>query len=113
MRRSDLTFLQFNLLAVIDSGAHEGVTFEEVKDAIRAGSLFRWMQSRFGDRVDVSLFDPQHRPGIDREVIAALTGALDAIDGREGRKVGITRNGVCLLAALITEAIQQGKMKAD
>jgi hypothetical protein len=102
----DLTYLQFNLIAVIDAGKHEGISFAEVKGAIRSGDLFQWIKGRFPGNVDMSFYLDSEPPRAD-EVIAALDAALDGLDGRERKKTGVEHNGVCLLLALTTEAIQQ------
>ncbi|MDR6624835.1 hypothetical protein [Caulobacter segnis] len=99
----DLTYLQFNLIAVIDAGSHQGVSFGDVKAAVRSGNLFAWLEQQFPNDVDMSLY----REGRGRELISALTDALEGLDGRERKKTGVEHNGVCLLLALTTEAIQR------
>ena len=106
----DLTYLQFNLIAVIDSGKHEGVTFKEVKAALESGELFDWLKHRFPGEVDVSVYEGERSP-VGREIANALEEAAGGVDGRERRKMGVQHNGVCLLAALVTEVIQRRDWK--
>lgn len=99
----DLTYLQFNLIAVIDAGSHDGVSFDEVKSAVRSGKLVAWLDQRFPKDVDMSAY----REGREHEIGAALADALEGLDGRERKKTGVEHNGICLLLALTTEAIQR------
>ena len=43
------------------------------------------------------------------EVTKLLQNVLPAYEGRERRKMGITKNGLCFLIGLCAEIIQQGK----
>ena len=47
-----LTFLNLNLIHVIDCGYHDGVTVEEVKSHIKNGDVLDWLGSRFKGRID-------------------------------------------------------------
>ena len=111
MNLTDLTVLQFNLIAIIDAGNHEGVTFEEVKGATRTGDLFQWLSTRFPDDVDMSIYTGDHAAN-GRDVVKALQVAADVVEGRERKKMGVEHNGICLLAALVTEVIQRREWKA-
>ena len=42
-----------------------------------------------------------------KQVDLALGAAAEAIEGREAGKAGVTQNGLCLVLAIIFEAIQQ------
>ena len=42
-----------------------------------------------------------------KQVDLALGAAAEAIKGREAGKAGVTQNGLCLVLAIILEAIQQ------
>ena len=106
----DLTYLQFNLIAVIDAGKHQGVTFDEVKRAIGSGDLFNWLKHRFIGHMDISIYEGD-RASVAREINQALEDAADGVSGRERKKMGVENNGVCLLAALVTEVIQRRDWK--
>lgn len=99
----DLTFLQFQVLSLIDADRHKDVTFEEVKKALQAGRLFDWLNTRFHGEVDTSLY----RDAQIKEVTDALNEAAGGLAGRERKKMGIENSGLCLLAGLINEVIQQ------
>ena len=106
----DLTYLQFNLIAIIDAGKHEGVTFDDVKASLAGGTLISWLQHRFPDECDMSLY----RRGLNEngtEVVTALKEAAEGVSGRERKKMGVEHNGICLLAALVTEVIQRREWK--
>lgn len=104
MKLLDLTLLILNLSALIDSGADEGTTIEEVEQHIEAGDLFPWLAQRFS-RLDLSL----HRDRSDREINDGLSEILGGYAGQERRKWGIENNGICLLLSWTNELIQQRK----
>lgn len=101
----DLTFLQFQLIALLDADRHRDVTFDEVYAAIDNADVLGWLKIRFAGHVDLSLYGTS-RAG---EVEAALEAASGGLRGRERRKTGVETNGLCLLLAFTTEAIQQGQ----
>ena len=102
----DLTYLQFNLIAIIDAGKHEGVTFNDVKSALATGDLFPWLRKHFPENVDLSFYVGD-RATVAQEVTSALRDAAGGVDGRERKKMGVEHNGICLLVALVTEVIQR------
>lgn len=102
----DLTFLQFQLIALIDAGRHQDVTFDDVYGAIDDDDLLGWMRSRFASHIDLSFYEGD-RQASGREVQTAISRASEGIRGRERRKTGVEHNGLCLLLAFVTEAIQQ------
>lgn len=102
----DLTFLQFQIIALIDSDQHRGLTFDDVKSALRSGQLFDWLQRKFPEDVDISFYQGD-RAAAGAGVQRALLNAADALDGRERKKTGVEHSGLCLLAVLLTEVIQR------
>ncbi|MEG3144193.1 hypothetical protein U1839_05960 [Sphingomonas sp. RT2P30] len=104
MKLVDLTLLILELSALIDSGAHEGTTIDDVEQHIADGDLFPWLAQRFS-RLDLSL----HRGRSDREINDGLNDILGGYAGQERRKWGIENNGICLLLSWTNELIQQRK----
>lgn len=102
----DLTFLQFQLIALIDARRHQDVTFDDVYNALDNDELLDWMKRRFTNHIDLSLYMGD-RQAAGREVETAISRASEGIRGRESRKTGVEHSGLCLLLALTTEAIQQ------
>jgi hypothetical protein len=102
----DLTYLQFNVIAIIDANKHVGVTFSDVKSALASGDLFLWLKREFADHIDLSFYEGD-RANIALEITHALDEAAGGVDGRERKKMGIEHNGICLLLALLTEVIQR------
>jgi hypothetical protein len=105
MRLSSLTYLGFETTAVWDSCPDFELSFAEVHDAAQRGRLVALLRERFGDSADMSLFDMDAKELADTE--AALRDAASALEGREGRKTGVRNSGICLVMAIIFEAIQQ------
>ena len=58
--------------------------------------------------MDTSPYNGSHSQ-LEREVVQALQPALESLYGRESRKAVIENSDVCLLAGLITKAIQQNR----
>lgn len=105
MTLGDLTVLQFQLIALIDSGKHEGVSLDDVKTVLSQRTLIAWLDQRFPGQFDTSLYTGS-RASHGADVVKALDDAAGGINGRERKKLGVEHNGICLLAALVTEAIQ-------
>jgi hypothetical protein len=105
MRLSSLTYLGFETTAVWDVCRDFELAFAEVYEAAQKGKLIALLKDRFGDNADLSLFDLDQKERADTE--AALRVAAEALEGRERRKTGVQNSGICLVMAIIFEAIQQ------
>jgi len=105
MRLSSLTHLGFEVNCILDSNPGSDLTFQEVHNAAREKSIIKLLQDRYADYVDLSLFESGSEER--REVEAALSLAAECLEGRERRKTGVENRGLCLIVALILEAIQQ------
>ena len=105
MKLSSLTYLGFETNAVLDMCPDFKISFAEVHAVARGGMLVEHLAKRFGDKGDLSLLlsDPDELNAVD----FALTDAASSFEGREGRKTGVTKSGLCLVMAIIFEAIQQ------
>lgn len=105
-RLSSLTFLGFYVNAAIEDGHGEKITFDDIYKGLESGSLLEDLQTKIPGVFDFSLFAPrsEQREGL----FEALESAAGGLKGRERRKVGVKKNGLSLLMALILEAIQQG-----
>lgn len=105
MRLSSLTYLGFETTAVWDSCPDIELSFDEVHTAAEKGALVKLLTTRFGDAIDLSLFELDKKELADTE--AALSQAAAGLCGRERRKTGVSESGICLVMAIILEAIQE------
>lgn len=94
----NLTFLGFQFNALLDSG--ESLDIQETQVKIEEEKLFSWLKDLYGKRIDISLFSPVDLSELE-ELFASLSNAID-----EERKMGIRKNGLCLLIGYCLELIQ-------
>jgi len=103
LKLTDVTLLLFEVNAALDTGKHEGFPTAGVKQHIRAGDLVTYLQNELSSDVDLSFYK--------EETAAALVSELKdlegGVNGRERKKFGVERNGLCLLIAYLTELIQR------
>src|SRR5687767_4316600 len=97
------TFLGFHFNSLVDAG--EVLDLQETHDKIRSKSLFKWLKSKYSDSLDVSLFSKEQLDKIEDffESLSIVTN--------ERRKMGIEKNGLCLLVAYCFEATQREENK--
>ena len=103
MKLTDVTYLIFEINAAIDSGNYQNITLAEVREEALKGNLFPFLKSRLGDDLDLSLYDLRRL----QELSDALKGIAEVLEGRERRKTGVERSGLCVLIAYMTELIQR------
>ena len=96
-----LTGLAFELNHAIDAGHAGEITVDAVKDNIRSGKIFDFLEAQLAGDLDISLFYNDDRA----ELIAEWRSLADSVD--EERKFGVSRDGICLLIAYIVEGIQR------
>ncbi|WP_300604788.1 hypothetical protein [Niabella sp.] len=92
------TFLGFYLNSLVDSG--EFISLSDMKKAIDNKTVFSLLKSRYEDRLDISLYTEEELAKLE-EFFYELNNVLD-----EQRKLGIEKNGLCLLVAYCFEALQ-------
>lgn len=106
MRLMQLTGLAFSLNYLLDRGYYN-FPIEEVKQKIKDGTLFEYLKSKTkDDYFDISLLDEKYR----NELLSSFNSCLD-ID--EDRKMGVQKNGICLLMAYVFQIIQWKKSELD
>jgi hypothetical protein len=101
MIRSARTFLLFELNALLDTGKYNSVTIESVKEAISTRSVPSYLKRISGGELDVSLLQTDDWNALYSEW-EDMSNAIDA-----ERKMGVRRNGICLLIAYLTESLQR------
>lgn len=84
---------------LLDNGAM--ATFAEVYDAIESGQIVEWLESR---GCDMSILLHASMSEEKDAVVANLQQTAEARRGRERRKLGVEKNGLCLLLALALDA---------
>lgn len=97
------TFLGFYLNSLVDSG--EFISLSEMKKAIDNKSVFCFLKSQYKDRLDISLYTEEELTRLE-EFFYGLNNVVD-----EQRKMGIEKNGLCLLIAYCFQAIQHDPEK--
>jgi hypothetical protein len=93
------TFLGFYFNSLVDSG--EFLDLRETHDKIRSKRLFEWLMTMYSDRLDISLFT--------KEQLIEIEGFFESlsVSTDEARKMGVEKNGLCLLVAYCLEAAQR------
>jgi len=105
MKLSSFTALGFEVNVMLEACPKLKFSAAEVRDSARRGMLVEDLAHRFGDKADLSLILSDEQELVDVDL--ALSDASDALDGREKKKVGVSKNGLCLAMALILEATQE------
>lgn len=103
---SSLVHLAINVNAAVESGLGSDFSFRDLHGGIQRKTLFDDLERRYPEEFDLSIFqaDAEQSAGTLEALGTASGGALD----RERRKLGVEKNGLSLLLALILEAVQQG-----
>lgn len=109
LKTSDLTLLILQLNGAIDTGKHQDITIEEVRQHIDEGDILQYLNTRLGNDIDLSLLlDPSYGLQEGREITTALQNLLSAYAGNERRKWRVQNSGLCLMVAWVNELVQQG-----
>ena len=93
------TFLGFFLNSLVDDGKF--LDLQETHERIRDRSIFDWLKEKFGEDIDISIYS--------KEDLNKLTNFFESLSfgTDEQRKMGITKNGLCLLVAYCLEGAQR------
>jgi hypothetical protein len=100
----------FGLSAMIDQGTHEGVTFAAMKAHAKAGDLVPWLKELNGGYFASNFLDAV--PGFAAWWVKEVADNCRAMDGRESRKYGVAKNGICLLLSYTAELLQSANAVA-
>ena len=93
------TYLGFYINSLIDSGASESITF--IKTKIEDNSLFDYLNSKYTENFDTTIFSKIQLIEIEN-YFNDLSSSMD-----ESRKMGIEKNGLCLLIGYCLEGAQR------
>lgn len=105
MQLSSLTLIGFETTAILDGCPDFDLSFQQVHEAAQRRKLVPLLQERFGEDADLSLLVMNPRELADTE--QALSLAAEVLQGRESRKTGVANSGLCLVLAIVFEALQQ------
>ncbi|NLP59399.1 hypothetical protein [Lutibacter sp. B1] len=97
------TYLGFYINSLVDEG--ETLDLNETHEKIRNKTLFKWLKEKFPEKLDISLYTEEELNAIE-SFFESISVAVD-----EDRKMGITKNGLCLLVAYCLEALQHNPEK--
>ena len=103
-----LTLLLLYINILIDSGQHDSVSLQEVKDHIREGTILRFLRQLAATR-DFDIFLENSPYGnFERYYVTSLQAIYNAYAGDELRRWGIERRGLCLVMAWSIEILKAG-----
>ncbi len=96
------TYIILELNAALDTGKYDDIPMSEVQEHIESGAIVAWLKHRVPS-MDLSLLADEHIA----EYQADLEDLLENYCGRERRKWGVGKRGLCLLIAWTNEMVQR------
>jgi hypothetical protein len=99
--------LLWQFIAAMDSGKYNSLDIADVKLHANAGTMSAFLVDRFGDDLDLSLFEAADLASLN-ETWASIANAVDA-----RRKFGVENKGICLLMAYALESMQMLQREAE
>ncbi len=93
MQAYKLQSLIWEFNALLDSGAYDDISVDEVKRHARAETISGFLIDRFGEEIDLDAMEPRDWTDLNKE----WERFANAIN--EGRKMGIENRGLSLLLA--------------
>ncbi len=101
---SVFAMMLFGLSDMLDSGQHDNINFETIKAHIHRGDLFDYLKTINGGYFASNFFDSM--PKFKIWYTKKIAENCAAMEGRERRKYGIERKGLCLLVSYTAEILQ-------
>jgi hypothetical protein len=105
LRSLTILGLIVRLLPELDRG--DVLSPSEVRDAVAKGSILDLLKNRYGDYPEFSPI----RKGESALLRQELREAMEAVGGRESFKLGLEKNGLCLLVAYCLEMLVHRNLK--
>lgn len=110
MKVSALTLLILHVNSLIDSRKYDDITINEVHNAIEGKRVLRFLKERAGKDIDLSIhLDSNLYGDFESYYETQLESIYGGYAGRERRKWGVEKSGLCLILAWTNEIIQQGQ----
>ena len=100
MKISTYTFIAFQLNGALGSGRYNDITIEQIKNELGSGHIFKYLEARLGDDLDLSLLNSNERKILLKEWKEIMDADIDPI-------LCVEKNGLSLLIAYILECIQR------
>jgi len=104
---SYLTGMGFYVNGAIESKKYDHLTIEVIKEQIRKGTLFTFLEEELGNDIDLSLWKNEDKEKMNEE----WDSFANAID--ESRKLCVENNGLSLIMAYILESLQERVMQNE
>ena len=102
MKVTALTRLILQLNSVIDSGKYNDITIDEVHEAIESQGLLRFIKSRCGSDIDLSIhLDSNAYGNFERFYEERINQIYGGYARDENRKWGVKNLGLCLCSGLM------------
>src|SRR5436309_1043297 len=104
MNLSQLTSIGWCAIMMVDRGEQPPFTFDDIYAAADSGTLVDlFLKIDDSGVIEITARDRKQRAETER----ALADATEALRGRELRKTGVGDKSLCLVMAIVLEAIQQ------
>lgn len=100
MKICTYTFVAFQLNGALGSGRYNDITIEKIKNELESGHLFKYLEERLRDDLDLSLLNSNERKILLKEWKEIMDADIDPI-------LCVEKNGLSLLIAYILECIQR------
>jgi hypothetical protein len=94
----------FGFSLLLDTGEYDHMSFDDVKDHIHKGDLLDFLNEKSKLTFDMGF--SRSEPEFARWYMEKLDDLCNATEGRERRKYGIEKRGLCLLISYTAELIQ-------
>jgi hypothetical protein len=107
MKVSLLTLLILQINAAVDSGQCTVISIADVHAAIEQRALLKFLASKCGKNIDLSLHLSDGISGFEAAYEEAIGRIYDGYAGDERRRWGVQNQGLCLVLAWTNEIIQQ------
>jgi len=105
MRLSQITSIGWCANMMLDRKEQPSFTIDDIYTAVDEGGLVDLLMKTIDDSGLIEAC--AQRPEQKAELENALSNAAEALRGRELRKAGVGENALCLVMAIVLEAIQQ------
>jgi hypothetical protein len=104
MRLSQITCIGWCANMMLDRGEQPPFTFDDIYAAADSGTLVDlFLKIDDSGIIEITALDPERRAETER----ALADAVEALRGRSLRKAGVGDKSLCMVMAIVLEAIQQ------
>lgn len=110
IKLTQLSYVLFELNAVIDTGKYDYISIDDIHREIENGTVLRYIATEAAGDIDLSLLLEREDDELnfERHYAEYLQSIYGGYAGQERRKWGVENKGLCLLVAWTVEIIQRG-----